>query len=185
MYSCKSKTLNQRAIWQTSSWAGTFINTHWENRIWWITSVTVKWPAGSFGEVLGACLNLQENIPTWKYTLKKFICGIVDYSCKWLGYTSSDMQLKLHILIKTIQFFYSGVLWYHFIVTTVEPVFSGPRDERPPAMYGQCSNVPITFQRKYPWDERPPGGRGRGQRFFVMFHLLGRTVNFILINIFQ
>ena len=66
---------------------------------------------------------------------------------------------------------------------TVEPVFSSPGDERPPAMYGQCFNVPITFQWKYPWDERPPGGRG--QRFFVIFHLLGWIVNFILINIFK
>ena len=47
---------------------------------------------------------------------------------------------------------------------TGEPVFSGPRDERPPAMYGQFSDVPITFQRKCPSDERPPGGRG--QQFF-------------------
>ena len=88
----------------------------------------------------------------------------------------------IHVSRETVKFWYLKVHSY-----TVEPVFSGPRDERPPAMYGQCSDVPITFQRKYPWDERPPGGRGRGrgQRFFVIFHLLGRTVNFILINIFQ
>jgi len=40
---------------------------------------------------------------------------------------------------------------------TVEPVFSRPNDQRPPAMF---SNVLITFQRKCPLEEQPPAGRG-------------------------
>ena len=58
------------------------------------------------------------------------------------------------------------------------------RPPRPPAMYGQFSDVPIIFQRKCPWDGRPPGGRRHGHRYFVIFHLLWQTVNFILQNKF-
>ena len=38
-------------------------------------------------------------------------------------------------------------------------------------------SFPISFQRKCPWDEWPPGGCG--QRCFGIFHLLGQTVNFV------
>ena len=54
--------------------------------------------------------------------------------------------------------------------TTVVPVFSGPRDERPPTMYGHFSEVPIDFQRICPLDQRTPTERGRGQFFLIDSH---------------
>ena len=56
------------------------------------------------------------------------------------------------------------------------PVFSGPRDERPPTMYGHFSKVPIDFQRIFPLDQRTPTERGRGQFFLIIIPLLKRTV---------
>ena len=62
---------------------------------------------------------------------------------------------------------------------TVVPAFSDPSDQRSPAMYGHFSNVPIVFQRICPLNQRTPAQRGRGQRFFIIIPLLGRTVIFI------
>ena len=70
-------------------------------------------------------------------------------------------------------------------ISTVVPVFSGPRDERPPTMYGHFSKVPIDFQRICPLDQRTPTERGRGQHFFIIIHLLKRTVIAIWVFIFQ
>ena len=53
---------------------------------------------------------------------------------------------------------------------TVVPVFSGPRDERPPTMYGHFSKVPIAFQRICPLDQRTPTERVHGQHFLLLFH---------------
>ena len=58
---------------------------------------------------------------------------------------------------------------------TVVPVFSGPRDERPPTMYGHFSEVPIDFQGICPLDQRTPTERGRGQ-FIIIIPLLKRRV---------
>ena len=60
-------------------------------------------------------------------------------------------------------------------IYTVVPVFSGPRDERPPTMYGHFSEVPIDFQRICPLDQRTPTERGRRQ-FLIIIPLLKRTV---------
>ena len=49
------------------------------------------------------------------------------------------------------------------------PVFSGPRDERPPTMYGHFSEVPIDFQRICTLDQRTPTERGRGQFLLLLF----------------
>ena len=56
------------------------------------------------------------------------------------------------------------------------PVFSGPRDERPPMMYEHFSEVPIDFQRICPLDQRTPTERGRGQFYFIIIPLIKRTV---------
>ena len=56
------------------------------------------------------------------------------------------------------------------------PVFSGPRDERPPTMYEHFSEVPIDFQRICPLDQRTPTERGRGQFYFIIIPLIKRTV---------
>ena len=55
------------------------------------------------------------------------------------------------------------------IPNTVVSVFSGPRDERPPKMYEQFSEVPIDFQRICPLDQRTSTERGRGQ-FFCYYY---------------
>ena len=62
------------------------------------------------------------------------------------------------------------------ITYTVEPVFSGPRDERPPAMYGQFFRCPQSL-----FNRNVPEMRGHlVDADSVFFHLLGRTVNFIM-----
>ena len=131
------------------------------------------------------------NIKLWhKYLNQHFSTGFTQQSSLLWSLGTLTPTVQTWILFVFSIFLKRNFNIYPCFITifiqrwsTVEHVFSGPRDERPPAMYGQCSDVPITFQWKYPWDERPPGGRG--QRFFVIFHLLGRTVNFILIQIFQ